>query len=475
MNFSNYIVRTADVVKTGWLSMRPFTCYFANYELPLFIENHCKQGFEALGRCVLSLRSGEYIAKDNYSITETDYIYLTVGNFSKGDLDLTECTFLENDVGIKYEAIKAIDGDLIITRSGTVGKVSIFRTPQRYKEKFFIPSHHLAVIKTSMPEDHLFLKYFLNYSFCRDFFEAFSTGKVQKEITNWSIKRIPIPLSLDKTLLTEKFRAIDSCIKEQQKNNISLQDSIDEVLSDFGIKSKSLANYRTKTILPFFTDIAKNKALRIGAEYNDFWLTHDGHLFEGTDENIEIVPLKRIIKLATKNVLKKGMIDKSRILIDFEQINALYGTIQTDNVVTEIGSDKIEFRNCDLVTNKLDPYSGYTFINDPELNMIGTTELWPLNVVDKEKTDMQYIRYLLLSTEYLEKSKLLMSGKRHPRIHHLDFLNIKVPLPNPEIQQHIVNEIKLREAKSENARNEIKRLRESIDTLILKELEKNKS
>ena len=70
--------------------------------------------------------------------------------------------------------------------------------------------------------------------------------------------------------------------------------------------------------------------------------------------------------------------------------------------------------------------------------MIGTTELWPMEVIDKTKTYIDYIRYLLLSTEYIEKSKLLMSGKRHPRIHHLDLLNIKVPFPKYEIQEKTI-------------------------------------
>lgn len=472
MSLNNFLVNTNDIINTKWLSIRPFSCHFSKYELSDFKKKYCSKGYDSLGKFVISLRSGEYIPKKFYSISETHYVYLNVGNFSKGDIDFNFPVYLENDIGEKYQSIKVDAGDLIITRSGTVGSIAIFEISNKLEDKIFIPSHHLAIIKTSTPDEMLFLKYYLTYAFCKNFFNAFSTGKVQKEITNWSIRRIPIPKLLNKTKLEEDFNVIDAKIKKEQIKNISLQDSIDDIFSKYDLKSKSLSSYRTQNIITDLLYIGKNKALRIGAEYNDFWLTHNGHLFEGTSKNYEITPLKWLIELSAKSTLKKGILIDPRVLIDFEQIDALYGTITTDNMVSEIGSDKVEFGNCDFVTNKLDPYSGYTFINKPELNMIGTTELWPMEVIDKTKTHVEYIRYLLLSTEYLEKSKLLMSGKRHPRIHHLDLLNIKVPLPSLPLQEKIVKEIHDLEKISQDARDEIKRLRQQIDDLITDELSK---
>ncbi len=473
MSLANFVITTSDITNTKWLGIRPFTCHFTKYELPQFKRTFCVDGFDILGKFVLSLQSGEYMPKDKYSITETNYIYLSVGNFSKGDLDLTECVYLENEIGEQHEKIKVDNGDLIITRSGTVGKVAVFETPQGLEEKTFIPSHHLAVIKTSTPHEHLFLKYYFNYSFCRDFFQALSTGKVQKEITNWAIHKIPIPSSLDKGLLTERFRQIDYQIKCLESENISLQNSINEVLFNHGIKSNSMREYRTKSLVPTLVEIGKNKGLRIGAEYNDFWLTHNGYLFEGLDKNIEILPFKMVVRLSQKTILKKGPLDKPRILIDFEQVESLNGRIiDLENVVVDLGSDKIEFSDCDFLTNKLRPYLGYTILNKPELPLIGTTEFIPFDVRDKSIVLVEYIRYLLLSPEYLGKSKFLMSGKEHPRINALDILNMKVPIPKKEIQKQIVEEISKLEAKSQKAREEIEKLRICVDALISAELER---
>jgi restriction endonuclease S subunit len=63
-----------------------------------------------------------------------------------------------------------------------------------------------------------------------------------------------------------------------------------------------------------------------------------------------------------------------------------------------------------------------------------------------------------------------MYGKEHPRIDIRDLLAIKIPLPDLEAQQKIVSEIQQREEKSNQYKEEIKKLREDIDNLIYQSL-----
>jgi len=49
--------------------------------------------------------------------------------------------------------------------------------------------------------------------------------------------------------------------------------------------------------------------------------------------------------------------------------------------------------------------------NDKSKPYIGTTELVPLKT--KEDVDSKFIRYLLLSQDFLDSSSYLMYGKRH--------------------------------------------------------------
>lgn len=162
MSLNNFTINTSDIINTKWLSIRPFNCHFSKYDLPAFKQKYCFKGFDSLGKFVIGLRSGEYIPKDFYSISETQYIYMNVGNFSKGDIDFLSPVYLEDDIGEKYKSIRVDAGDMIITRSGTVGSIAIFEIPNKLDDKIFIPSHHLAIVKTSTPDEMLFLKVLLN-------------------------------------------------------------------------------------------------------------------------------------------------------------------------------------------------------------------------------------------------------------------------------------------------------------------------
>jgi type I restriction enzyme, S subunit len=386
---------------------------------------------------------------------------------------------LENNIvdNIGSDKVYLSDADLVFSKLNShIGYVFLLNDIPQDEYEIIGSTEFYPLNVDSTKINTKFLKYILLHNDFRKKALFLRSGKSQSHprIQKDDFLNLEIP-NIDYSKQERIVQKIDELEKNISifRNKVeSLQKIIDVVYTKYKLKTVSINFFRTEKFNTNLKYISQNKALRIGAEYNHFWLTHNGHLFEGTSNVYEIIPLKRLIKLSDKSTLKKGILSEPRILIDFEQIEALYSIINIDNIVSEIGSDKVEFGNCDFVTNKLDPYSGYTFINKPELNMIGTTELWPMEVIDKTKTHVHYIHYLLLSTEYLEKSKLLMSGKRHPRIHHLDLLNIKVPFPKYEIQENIVKEIQEREIKSEKARVKIRTLRKQIDDLISEELSK---
>ena len=215
--------------------------------------------------------------------------------------------------------------------------------------------------------------------------------------------------------------------------------------------------------------IGKQKFLRCGAQYRAFWDVHGGLLFNGKTK-YPIVKLGSLMRLHKAKTLKKGILDKEYILIELEDIEQRTGKIlNMDRIVTEIGSDKTYFGDADLITTKLRPYLGYTILNIPELELIGTTELLPFKV-NKDKVYPEYLKYVLLSHEYLEKSWFLMYGKEHPRIHPLDLLSIKIPLPPKDIQKKIISEIQKQEKINDEAKQKLSNYRNQINDLIFEYL-----
>jgi len=222
-------ISLSDVSNTFTLMLRHDTAYFIKNELPEFIDKKCKNRYLQLRDYVKRLRSGEYIPKNPYSGTETNYVYLTIGNFSGEAINLEELTFLDETIGKSYEKIQVNDGNLIITRSGTVGSVHIFQRPD---EKIYIPSHHLAIIDFTKNNegDAKFLEYYLKSEFPKIFFWSFATGKTQKEISNWSIKSLPIPWCKDPSSVAVRCGKLEMQIKDLQKRMLESKQEFDSEL-----------------------------------------------------------------------------------------------------------------------------------------------------------------------------------------------------------------------------------------------------
>jgi len=272
-----------------------------------------------------------------------------------------------------------------------------------------------------------------------------------------------------KKQIEEKIDENDQKIYQLKQKIEPLQNIIDDIFVKYGVKSNKFTDKQEEYFLLTSKKIGNNLFLRLGAQYYSFFEVHQGLLF---DESIQYnqIPLKQIVKKHRTIVLKKGVLDQPYILLDLEQLEAKTGRILDEpDKVEEIGSDKVVFGDSAIIISKIDPYLAYVFINDKNKNYIGTTELVPFKLVN-ENTNIYYLKYCLLSNEYITKSALIMYGKRHPRLHIKDLLSIKIPLPDIEIQKKIVSEIQQREEKSNQYKEEIKKLREEIDNLIYKTL-----
>jgi type I restriction enzyme S subunit len=138
---------------------------------------------------------------------------------------------------------------------------------------------------------------------------------------------------------------------------------------------------------------------------------------------------------STAQVVKKGDLQNPAQLIDLENVSA-WGAISGVEEVASIGSNRLSFGNCDVLTSKLRPYLGKTIHNEfPD--GIGTTEWIPLKV-DADRFKPRLLGYLLQSSHYVEMSKEFMAGKEHPRINPDDILRLEIPVPPIPMQDDLV-------------------------------------
>ncbi|MGA2172057.1 MAG: restriction endonuclease subunit S [Sedimentisphaerales bacterium] len=459
----SFVCNFAGLAKTPWLSARALAHKYIQFDLPIWEKKIAQKQGKKLIDFVSGFKSGEYIPKKHYTEEETKYVYLSVGCFSGDEITLEESTYLQDNAGAKYESLKLNQGDLVVTRSGTVGLWHLFNSSN---DKCYIPSHHLSFTSISDPNIRIFLKYYLNSKYILSYIQAYSTGKSQKEINNWSIKRIPVPTAVAFGSVVPEINSLEHKITQTKRKIELLQDVIDDVLIANHIKNDRFKPILQEVFANRFVDIGKNTFMRVGAQYHAFYVVHNSLLFDSVPSVVPTRKLGTRLRLCKKRVLKKGPLDDFYILLDLDQLEPRSGKILSeDNIVTEIGSDKILLGDSDIVTSKMRPYLAYVFINDKEKNYIVSTELLPFKLLDNT-INLQYLKYLLLSYDYIQKSKLLMYGKEHPRIHQKDLLSFHIPVPQHPIQEKIIAEIQQRENKSYQYKQEIKALRAQIDEII---------
>lgn len=461
------LIRLTELQKSYALRCNEDFFYFDKINLPTFFKTF-GTNFIPLKNGIKSIRNGKDVAKEGYALAETNYIYLTVNNIKKEGFSFKDIIYLTEEEAQELEKHKLKSGNLIITRSGTVGMCRLFNLNDG---RVYLPSGYVMVLEVDERRyNPKFLEYYLSTDFSKRFFEVQSSGKTQKNIAQPDVLRIPIP-AIDKKqqeyIVNKIERDIQTEINDLLTKIPALQEIINSVFINHQIKTHDCVAFATESFVSDMRTIGDQKYLRAGARYHAFWEVHKGLLFDDEKPKYPICKLGDIIALHKTEILKKGPLLKEYILLDLEDLEPLTGRIlNEEKIVDEIGSDKVVFNDCDIITGKLRPYLGYTLLNDKEKPYIGTTELLPFKIKDDSQEIARYIQYLLLSQEYISKSEFLMSGKEHPRIHPSDLLNIKVPVPDIKVQGKIVEEIKAEESKSFEYRQEIKRLREEIDKVI---------
>lgn len=180
-----------------------------------------------------------------------------------------------------------------------------------------------------------------------------------------------------------------------------------------------------------YSDSCVSSSLRLSAPMLTRFATNPEPLSIVTGSKYPRASIGELSVASTACVVKKGELDQAAQLIDLENIGP-WGAISEVGEVTSIGSNRLLFGDCDVLTSKLRPYLGKTIHNIyPE--GIGTTEWVPLKV-DSGRLRPRLLGYLLQSSHYVEMSSAFMAGKEHPRITPEDIHSLQVPLP-PLIEQ----------------------------------------
>ena len=199
---------------------------------------------------ILEIGNGKDISPDNYEdYDNSDIIYPSVNNFTKGVFRYKNLTFISE----KYGLPKILeDDDIVITRSGTVGTTYVWNNDkinQFFGRKIIaIPSGYLIVVKVDKTKIlPLFIQHYFNSKIVQGYFNVFGVGKTQKNIAQPDILNIiipNIPIATQEHLL-QQIQPIEAEITALQAQICEPLAIINEVFAAYYALAMSNGRFRT--------------------------------------------------------------------------------------------------------------------------------------------------------------------------------------------------------------------------------------
>ncbi len=159
------------------------------------IAELCPDGVEyrPIGEvCTIKARIGWQRLTTSEYLDEGDYYLITGTDFTKnGDIDLSHCHYVTEDRYLQDKNIQVQNGDVLITKDGTLGKVAMIYgldKPATLNSGLFVVRPINGVLTQR------FLYYLLSSEKLMSFAEARSTGSTIKHLTQQIFVEFPIPV-----------------------------------------------------------------------------------------------------------------------------------------------------------------------------------------------------------------------------------------------------------------------------------------
>lgn len=126
------------------------------------------------------------------------------------------------------------------------------------------------------------------------------------------------------------------------------------------------------------------------------------------------------------------------------------------------------FEEGDLLVSKLQPDKGKVVtVGKDYAGCVGSSELVPL-VINSDEVTLDYLWAVLRSNYILRQWEYELSGSSRMRIGRSEIINTIVPVPDKDIQNKIVKEVKDKMSRAQKALEESKKLSELAKERFLK-------
>jgi type I restriction enzyme S subunit len=177
--------------------------------------------------CTLHARVGWQALKKDEHQESGDYMLITGTDFKDGKIDYSKCVYVSKERYDMDPYIQVLEGDILITKDGTIGKVAIVEGLPK-------PATLNAGVFVVRPDGRFNVGYF-SYLFkgpiFADFVELSKTGSTIKHLNQAKLQKYEIPLAQP-----EKQEEFALVYAQSDKSKIQLEHALAELI----ITSKKL-------------------------------------------------------------------------------------------------------------------------------------------------------------------------------------------------------------------------------------------
>lgn len=207
-SYKELIEATDELVKSQFIEM------FGDVEEKLFLKD-C---------CTLHARVGwQALKKDEHQETG-DYMLITGTDFQNGKVDYSTCVYVSKERYDMDPYIQVQDGDILITKDGTIGKVAIVEGLPK-------PATLNAGVFVVRPDGRFNVGYF-SYLFkgpiFADFVEASKTGSTIKHLNQAKLLKYEIPAAQP-----DKQEEFASIYAQSDKSKFEMEQALSELTATY--------------------------------------------------------------------------------------------------------------------------------------------------------------------------------------------------------------------------------------------------
>ncbi|MDO9334573.1 MAG: restriction endonuclease subunit S [Dehalococcoidales bacterium] len=397
------------------------------------------------------LPSGTVISEND----PDDIPYVRVVDIKDLKVDMHSAVRIPKKVHQLIQNYQLKQNDIVITIVGaTIGKVGILDYPVEVCDF----TENMARIRIN--DDSVLTRFLLHYldsQFGKIQSDRMSGGSSQFKLSLRSCRDLEIYIPF-------KNGSIDTAEQHNILNKIYV---IHEQINSKKVQSDKLINDAKNILvkkigLPITLDINKNPSFLQAVDndpYSRLDALFNNPLREKLLKTLQTYPHKLLGKLIKPDDKSEIVLSDFYRLVDLEQIDENTGRISHFREVPELGSEKILIKSGSILISKLQPDKGKVVIVESGFDgCVGSSELMSFSLNTTEVTK-EYLWAALRSNYILKQWEYSLTGSSRMRIGRRELNETIIPIPDKNLQDEIVNEIKGNIFASDNLLKELGALR----------------